>query len=141
MDDTKNFIWGTATASYQIEGAYDQDGKGPSVWDTFANQKGNILNDDNGNTACDFYNLWPEDIQLLKNYDIPNFRFSMAWPRLIPEGTGAVNQQGIDFYNNVIDALLEKEITPWVTMYHWDLPQALQDKGGWTNRNVEYPPR
>lgn len=136
MDNVKDFIWGTATAAYQIEGAYDQDGKGPSIWDSFSNQDGNILNNDNGNTACDFYNLWPEDIQLLKDHDIPNFRFSMSWPRLIPDGTGAINQQGIDFYNKVIDRLIEKEITPWVTMYHWDLPQALQEKGGWANRDI-----
>lgn len=135
MKFPKGFIWGTATAAYQIEGAWNVDGKGPSIWDTFTHIPGKIQNGDTGDVACDHYHRWSEDLDLAKGV-APNYRFSIAWPRVIPNGTGQINQKGIDFYNRLIDGCLEKGLTPWTTMYHWDLPQALQDKGGWTNRDV-----
>ena len=131
-----NFAWGVATAAYQTEGAYNTDGKGPSIWDSFTNKKGAIFQNQNGNTACDFYNRYAADIMLMSKLQIPNFRFSVSWARILPTGTGHVNQAGIDFYNRVIDLCLELNIKPWITLYHWDLPQALQDKGGWTNRDI-----
>jgi beta-glucosidase len=132
----ENFKWGVSTAAYQIEGAHDCDDKGPSIWDVFTAKKGTILNDDTATTACDFYSTYYNDIQLMKSLNIPNFRFSFAWSRILPTGTGIINQAGIDYYNKVIDACLEAGIEPWATLYHWDLPQALEDKGGWTNRQV-----
>jgi beta-glucosidase len=131
-----DFLWGVATAAYQIEGAWNADGKGPSVWDTFSHRKGKIKTGENGDTACDFYHRYPEDIALLKDLGIPNFRFSVAWSRIFPEGKGAVNEKGVDFYERMVDVCLEKGIRPWLTLYHWDLPQALEDEGGWVNRNV-----
>ena len=133
-DFPENFIWGTATAAYQIEGAWNKDGKGESIWDRFCHQEGNILNGDTGDVACDHYHRWEEDLNLLKEYGITNYRFSISWTRIFPEGTGDINQAGVDFYNNLINGMIARGITPWVTMYHWDLPQALQDEGGWTNR-------
>lgn len=135
-DFGKNFKWGTATAAYQIEGAWNIDGKGPSIWDTFTHEKGNVLNFENGDVACDFYHNYKNDIDLVRQMNMDVFRFSTAWSRIIPNGTGQVNQKGIDFYNKVIDTCLEKGVEPWLTCYHWDLPQALEDKGGWTNRNI-----
>lgn len=135
MKFPKDFIWGTATAAYQIEGAWDKDGKGESIWDRFAHIPGKIQNGDTGDVACDHYHRYAEDIDLAKGL-APNYRFSIAWPRIMPQGTGAINQKGVDFYNRLIDTCLEKDLTPWVTMYHWDLPQTLQDKGGWTNRDI-----
>lgn len=132
----ENFKWGVSTAAYQIEGAHDCDDKGPSIWDVFTAKKGTILNDDTAATACDFYSTYYKDIQLMKSLNIPNFRFSFAWSRILPTGTGTVSQAGIDYYNKVIDACFEAGIEPWATLYHWDLPQALEDKGGWTNRQV-----
>lgn len=132
----ENFHFGVSTAAYQIEGAHDADGKGPSIWDVFTTNKGKILNGDNGSIACDFYSRYPEDLRLLKQLNIPNFRFSIAWSRILPQGFGKVNQKGIDFYNRVIDTCLELGVQPWVTLYHWDLPQALEAKGGWTNREI-----
>lgn len=132
----KNFKWGVSTAAYQIEGAHDADGKGLSVWDVFCNTNGKIHEGHRGDTACDFYNRYEEDILLLKELGINNFRFSISWPRILPEGIGAVNQKGIDFYNNVIDTCLKHGIEPWITLYHWDLPHALELKGGWTNREI-----
>lgn len=131
-----DFIWGVATAAFQIEGSCDIDGKGKSIWDVFAAKKGNILNGDKPHNACDFYNRYRDDIDLIKQLNIPNFRFSIAWSRVLPQGTGEVNQAGIDHYHKVIDHCLSKGIEPWITLYHWDLPQALEDKGGWTNREV-----
>lgn len=131
-----DFIWGTATAAYQIEGAWNTEGKGASIWDEFTHKPDNIFNNDHGDIACNSYNMWPEDIDILESFNIPNYRCSLSWPRILPEGTGAVNQKGIDFYNRIFDTLLEKNITPWVTMYHWDLPLALHKKGGWENRDV-----
>ncbi len=135
-DFGEDFIWGVSTAAYQIEGAYNTDGKGLSIWDDFSNRKGKIKNNHNGNIACDFYNRYREDVDLLHSLNIPNFRFSLSWPRIIPQGTGAFNQKGIDFYKRLIDTCLAKNITPWITLYHWDLPLALQQKGGWTNRDI-----
>jgi len=131
-----NFKWGVAAAAYQTEGAWDVDGKAPSIWDTFTEKKRNIADQTNGKIATDFYNNYRQDIDLLKQLNFPIFRFSLSWPRIIPEGIGAINQQGIDFYHRVIDYCLASGIEPWVTIYHWDLPQALEDKGGWTNREI-----
>ncbi|MCF8009143.1 MAG: beta-glucosidase [Halanaerobiales bacterium] len=132
----KNFIWGTATSSYQIEGAYDKDGKGISIWDTFSHIKGNIYNNDTGDKACDHYNRYKEDIKIMKELGIKSYRFSISWPRVLPNGKGEVNQKGLDFYKNLIDELLKAGIEPVVTLYHWDLPQALQNNGGWENKEI-----
>jgi beta-glucosidase len=131
-----DFAWGVSTAAPQIEGAHDADGKGQSIWDVFSARKGKILNGDHHYTACDFYNCYEQDIDLVKQLNIPNFRFSIAWSRIFPDGTGTVNQAGIDHYNKVIDYCLKQGIAPWVTIYHWDLPHALELKGGWTNRSI-----
>lgn len=130
------FKWGVSVAAYQIEGAHDADGKGLSIWDAFSNKKGKIKDNHNGNTATDFYNRYKEDIDLIKQLNIPNFRFSISWSRILPNGIGEINKAGIDFYNNVIDYCLSQEIEPWITLYHWDLPHELEKKGGWTNREV-----
>lgn len=131
-----DFLWGVATAAYQIEGAWNVDGKGPSVWDKFSQKKKNIKTHENGNEACDFYNNYAGDIDLIRQMNMQVFRFSTAWSRVLPQGTGQVNQKGLDFYHRVIDTCLEKGVQPWLTCYHWDIPQALEDKGGWTNRDV-----
>ena len=135
-DFPENFSWGVSTAALQIEGAWNKDGKGPSVWDTFSARKGKIYRNHHPETACDFYHRYPEDIRILKNLNIENFRFSLSWPRILPEGRGRINQKGLDFYKRLIDALLRQGINPWVTLYHWDLPQALENRGGWTNRDI-----
>ncbi|WP_282132620.1 GH1 family beta-glucosidase [Cellulophaga baltica] len=132
----EDFVWGVSVAAYQIEGAHDKHDKSPSIWDSFTDQIGVIHKGENGNTACDFYHKYKEDILLMKAMNIPNFRFSLSWSRLLPMGTGEVSEKGIQFYNEVIDFCLEQKITPWVTLYHWDLPQVLQDQGGWTNRTI-----
>src|SRR5665213_3342224 len=132
----EDFIWGVSTAALQIEGACAADGKGESIWDVFSAKKGKILNNDNPQTACDFYNQYQQDIDLIKQLNIPNFRFSISWSRVLPNGTGEVNQAGVDYYNRVIDYCLKQGIEPWVTVYHWDLPHALELKGGWTNREI-----
>jgi beta-glucosidase len=131
-----DFLWGSATAAYQIEGAWNVDGKGPSIWDTFSHKRGNVMNFDNGDVACDFYNNYASDIGLIKEMNMDVFRFSTAWSRVLPQGTGQVNQKGLDFYHRVIDSCLEQGVLPWLTLYHWDLPQALEDKGGWQNRDI-----
>jgi beta-glucosidase len=130
------FLWGAATAAYQIEGAPDADGKGPSIWDTFSHTPGKVFHGDTGDVACDSYHRYPEDIALLQRLGVGAYRFSLSWPRIQPDGRGAPNAKGLDYYNRVIDALLEKGITPVVTLYHWDLPQALQEKGGWAARDI-----
>ncbi len=136
-DFGKDFIWGTATAAYQIEGAWNIDGKGPSIWDDFTNNHtGKIKTRENGNIACDFYHRYESDIELMKQLNFDASRFSFSWSRILPEGTGAVNQKGIDFYKRVIEKCQKTGIDPWVTLYHWDLPLALQKKGGWENREV-----
>jgi len=129
-----DFLWGVATAAFQIEGAHDADGKGSSIWDVFTSQKGKIKNGHHALTACDFYNSYQNDIGLIRELNIPNFRFSISWTRIMPTGVHPINQAGIDYYNKIIDALLEQGIEPWITLYHWDLPHDLEVKGGWTNR-------
>ncbi len=135
-DFGENFIWGIACSAYQIEGAHNIDGKGISIWDVFSEKRNKIANREDGKTACDFYHRYPEDLANIKSLNIPNFRFSIAWTRLIPEGTGKINYKGIDFYNKIIDGCIELGITPWITLYHWDLPYYLELKGGWTNRSI-----
>jgi beta-glucosidase len=131
-----DFKWGVSTAAYQIEGGHNIDGKGLSVWDNFSQKKKKVFANQNGNIACDFYHRYADDIALIYKLNIPNYRFSISWSRILPHGVGAVNNKGIDFYNRVIDFCLELGIEPWITLYHWDLPQELQQKGGWTNREV-----
>ena len=131
-----NFLWGVATSSYQIEGAADIDGKGKSIWDTFTHIPGKIKNNDNGDIAANHYNLFLKDISLMAELNVSAYRFSIAWTRILPDGKGIINQKGIDFYSRLIDALLEKKIKPLVTLYHWDLPQKLQNNGGWSNRDI-----
>jgi beta-glucosidase len=132
------FGWGAATASYQIEGAVAEDGRGPSIWDTFSHTPGKILDGTNGDRACDHYHRWQEDVDLLADLGVNYYRFSLAWPRIQPDGRGPANQKGLDFYKRLVDGLRAKGITPWVTLYHWDLPQTLQDQGGWPNRDTAY---
>lgn len=132
----EDFAWGVSTAALQIEGSCDADGKGPSIWDVFTSKRGKVLNGDKPNIACDYYANYHRDIDLVKQLNIPNYRFSIAWSRILPKGEGEVNQAGIDHYHKVIDYCLQQGIEPWVTIYHWDLPQALEDKGGWTNRSI-----
>ena len=134
MNFPKGFIWGVATAAYQIEGAWNEDGKGESIWDRFSHTPGKIANGDTGDVACDHYHRWREDVALMKEMGLRAYRFSISWPRLLPEGRGRVNAAGLDFYDRLVDALLEAAIEPFVTLYHWDLPQALQDRGGWPAR-------
>jgi beta-glucosidase len=130
------FLWGTATAAYQIEGAHDADGKGASIWDTFAHTPGKILAGDTGDVACDHYRRYRDDVALMSGLGLNAYRFSTSWPRVIPDGSGASNPAGLAFYDRLVDALLERGITPFLTLYHWDLPQALQDRGGWGNREI-----
>jgi beta-glucosidase len=130
------FLWGTATAAYQIEGAHDADGKGPSIWDTFAHTPGKIERGDVGDVACDHYHRYRGDVALMADLGLTAYRFSIGWPRVLPTGTGPANAPGLDFYSRLVDALLERQITPFITLYHWDLPQALQDRGGWGNRDI-----
>ncbi len=132
----KDFIWGAATASYQIEGAWDEDGKGESIWDRFSHTPGKVENGDTGDVACDHYRRWRDDIALVKELGLRAYRFSVAWPRILPDGRGEVNQTGLDFYSQLVDALLEVGIEPFITLYHWDLPQILQDEGGWPVRGI-----
>jgi len=135
-DFGNDFAFGVSTAAYQIEGAYNTHDKSPSIWDHFSSKKRTIYNNQHGQIACDFYHTYKEDILLMKSMNIKNFRFSLSWSRIIPNGYGHVSIAGIDFYNRVINFCLEYGITPWITLYHWDLPQILQDKGGWTNRAI-----
>ncbi|HLI36108.1 MAG TPA: family 1 glycosylhydrolase, partial [Streptosporangiaceae bacterium] len=130
----EGFLWGVATAAYQIEGAPAEDGKGPSVWDTFSHTPGRITRGDTGDIACDSYHRVDDDLALLSALSVGAYRFSISWPRIQPDGRGTVNQAGIGYYSRLVDGLLERGITPVVTLYHWDLPQALQDKGGWAAR-------
>lgn len=129
-----NFTFGSATASYQVEGAFDRDGRGPSIWDTFSKTPGRVWNGDTGDVACDHYNRWEEDLDLMMSLGLDAYRFSIAWPRVQPGGTGAVNHAGVDFYSRLVDGLLERGIKPVATLYHWDLPQALENAGGWPVR-------
>lgn len=131
-----NFLWGVATAAYQIEGAVTQDGRGPSIWDTFSHTPGRVLAGDTGDVADDHYHRWPEDLDLMVELGIDAYRFSIAWPRIQPYGSGPVNHAGLDHYQRLVEGMLERDITPIVTLYHWDLPQALEDAGGWPHRDT-----
>lgn len=130
---SENFVWGAATASYQIEGAWNEDGKGLSIWDEFSHTPGKVRNNDNGDVACDHYHRFKEDVQLMKQLGLKAYRFSISWPRVLPNGTGKVNEAGIQFYSDLVDELLANGIQPYATLYHWDLPLRLQEKGGWSN--------
>ncbi|MGI9431208.1 MAG: GH1 family beta-glucosidase [Myxococcota bacterium] len=132
----EGFLWGAATASYQIEGAWDEDGKGESIWDRFAHTPGRIKAGDTGDWACDSYHRWDEDVAILRDLGLKSYRFSISWPRIQPIGRGRNNQKGIDYYRHLVDALLDAGIRPLPTLYHWDLPQALEDSGGWPNRDT-----
>ncbi|GAA2785079.1 GH1 family beta-glucosidase [Kitasatospora sp. CM 4170] len=138
FDLPAGFRWGVATAAYQIEGAVKEDGRGPSVWDVFAARPGAVRDGHTGAVACDHYHRYPEDIALMKDLGLDGYRFSIAWPRVLPTGAGAVNPAGLAFYDRLVDALLEAGITPLPTLFHWDLPQALEDEGGWLNRDTAH---
>ncbi len=131
-----DFTWGVATSAYQIEGAVRADGRLPSIWDTFSHTAGKVAGGDNGDIACDHYHRWRQDITMMKRLGVDAYRLSIAWPRIVPVGDGPVNPAGLAFYDRLIDALLDAGITPYLTLYHWDLPQALQDRGGWTRRET-----
>ena len=131
----KDFLWGASTSALQIEGAIAEDGRGPSIWETFAQRPGAIQDGSHPDVACDHYHRWREDVGLMKQLGLGAYRFSVSWPRVLPQGTGAVNAKGLDFYDRLVDGLLEAGIKPMACLYHWDLPQALQDKGGWLNRD------
>ncbi len=135
MKFPRDFAWGAATSSYQIEGAAEHAGGGRSVWDMFGRQPGKIANGDTGDTACDHYHRYREDVDLMARIGLRAYRFSISWPRVLPEGTGRINPAGLDFYDRLVDALLENNITPWVTLFHWDFPYALHCRGGWLNRD------
>ncbi|MFE0460302.1 GH1 family beta-glucosidase [Kitasatospora sp. NPDC058965] len=137
-DFPAGFRWGVSTAAYQIEGAVEEDGRGPSVWDVFADRPGAVLNGQSGRVACDHYHRYPEDIALMKGLGLDGYRFSIAWPRIQPGGTGPANPAGLAFYDRLVDALLAAGITPMPTLFHWDLPQALEDHGGWLDRDTAY---
>src|SRR5215510_9602798 len=131
------FYWGVATSSYQIEGAWNEDGKGPSIWDTFAHAPGHIKNNENGDVANDHYHRYQEDVALMKDIGATAYRFSIAWPRIFPDGTGPPNLKGLDFYARLADELVGAGIEPFATLYHWDLPQTLEDKhGGWRSKDT-----
>jgi beta-glucosidase len=133
----KGFLWGSATASYQVEGAVNEDGRGASIWDTFSHIPGNVVNNATGDVADDHYHRYKEDVQLMKSLGVKSYRFSIAWPRVFPQGAGTPNPKGLDFYNHLVDELLANDIQPFATLYHWDLPQALQDNGGgWESRDT-----
>ena len=135
MAEKHSFIWGVSTSSFQIEGAAHEDGRGDSIWDSFCRQKGRIVNGDTGDIACDHYHRFNRDIALMRDMGVDAYRFSVAWPRVLPKGRGAINEAGLAFYDRLIDALLAARIEPWLCLYHWDLPQALDDLGGWQNRD------
>ncbi len=132
------FIWGAATSSYQIEGAVAEDGRSESVWDRFCRTPGRVLNGDTGDVACDHYHRWRDDIRIMKDLGLAAYRFSVAWPRVVPEGQGPVNQAGLDFYDRLVDGLLEAGIEPFVTLYHWDHPQRIEEAGGWRVRETAH---
>ena len=134
----KNFVWGAATSAYQIEGAWNADGKGPSIWDTFSHKPGKIINNENGDVTVDHYHRYKDDVKLMADLGLKAYRFSIAWTRILPEGRGKVNQKGWAFYDRLIDELLKRNIEPYACLFHYDLPQALQDKGGWPNRDTAY---
>ena len=132
----EGFLWGAATAAYQIEGSSMADGAGASIWDRFSHTPGNMKDGDTGDVACDHYNRWREDIQLMKRLNLQAYRFSVSWSRVMPDGRGPINPKGLDFYDKLVDGLLEAGIEPLCTLYHWDLPAALDDRGGWLNPDI-----
>ena len=132
----EHFLWGAASSAYQIEGHSTKKGGGVCIWDTFCHTPGNIYNDDNGDVACDSYHRWKEDVALMVQHNIKAYRFSISWARIIPDGDGEINEKGLQFYDNLVNELLANGIEPMITLYHWDLPSALQDKGGWLNREI-----
>ena len=132
----KDFLWGSATASYQVEGAWDIDGRGESIWDRFSHSAGNVKGGWTGDVACDNYHRYREDIAIMKQMNIRSYRYSIAWPRIQPSGSGTSNQRGIDYYKRLTDAVLGAGMRPLVTLFHWDLPQPLEDQGGWPNRDT-----
>jgi beta-glucosidase len=136
MQFPDGFLWGAATAAYQVEGAAAEDGRGPSIWDTFSHTPGKIFHGDTGDVAADHYHRLESDLDLMVELGLKAYRFSVAWPRIQPDGQGAPNQRGLDFYKRLVDGLHKRSIVPMLTMYHWDLPQALQDQGGWPNRDT-----
>ena len=136
MNFPEDFLWGTATAAYQVEGAVDEDGRGRSIWDTFSHTPGKVLHGDTGDIACDQYHHLDDDLDLMVELGIQAYRFSVAWPRIQPEGSGPANRLGLDYYRRLVDGLRERSIEPMLTLYHWDLPQTLEDAGGWTNRDT-----
>ncbi|HUI95997.1 MAG TPA: family 1 glycosylhydrolase, partial [Xanthobacteraceae bacterium] len=131
-----DFVWGASTSSYQIEGAVDADGRGKSIWDVFSHTPGRVKRGDTGDVACDHFHRWREDVALLRGGNFAAYRFSTAWPRILPSGAGAVEPRGLDFYDRLVDGLLASGIAPWLCLYHWDLPQALQERGGWLDRDT-----
>ncbi len=131
-----DFVWGASTSSYQIEGAVEEDGRGKSIWDVYSHTPGRVKAGDTGDVACDHYHRWIEDIEWLARGGFNAYRFSTAWPRILPAGTGAIEHRGLDFYDRLVDGLITRGITPWLCLYHWDLPQTLQDRGGWVNRDI-----
>ena len=137
-DFPDHFLFGVATSSYQIEGAAHEDGRGASIWDTFCAEPGRVLDASNGDVACDHYHLWPSDLDLIRSLGADAYRFSIAWPRIQPDGKGAINPAGLDFYERLVDGMLERGLQPYATLYHWDLPQTLQDEGGWANRDTAF---
>ena len=134
----EDFVWGCASSAYQVEGAWNEDGKGPSIWDAFVHTPGRIVNGETGDITVDHYHRYKEDVAMMKEIGLKAYRFSTSWSRVLPNGTGAVNQAGLDFYDHLVDELLEKGIEPYLCLFHYDLPQALQDKGGWPNRDSAY---
>jgi beta-glucosidase len=132
----KGFLWGTASASYQIEGAWNEDGKGESIWDRFCHTPGKIKQGDSGDVACDYYHRYGGDIAMMSELGLSASRISLSWPRILPQGRGTINQKGLDFYSRVVDEMLRRNIKPFVTLFHWDLPQAIEDAGGWPNRDT-----
>ena len=133
----KDFLWGAATAAYQVEGAATEDGRGPSIWDTYCRLPGQVRNDDNGDVAIDHYHRYQGDVRIMKEMGLKAYRFSVSWPRVLPKGRGAANEKGLDFYDRLIDELMAAGIQPWLTLYHWDLPQALEDEcGGWASPDI-----
>ena len=136
MGFRKDFAWGVASSSYQNEGSVTADGKGLSVWDVFTHEEGKVADKSNGDVASDQYRLWEKDVALLEELAVNSYRFSISWPRVLPEGIGRVNEKGLDYYDRLVDALLSKGVTPYITLFHWDMPYELYLKGGWLNRDM-----